>query len=67
MTPAGAKSWRYKYRCGGKEQLLVIGRYPEIGLKAARLARGKAKRTLANGCDPTLEARRVKLEVSALS
>lgn len=61
VTPAGTKSWRYKYRFGGKEKLLVIGRYPDISLKAARLARDEAKRTLANGRDPSLEARRVKL------
>lgn len=61
VTAAGAKSWRYKYRIGGKEKLLVIGRYPEVTLKAARLARDEAKRTLAGGRDPGLEKRRVKL------
>ena len=61
VTPAGTKVWRYKYRAGGKEKLLVVGRYPEISLKMARFARDDAKRTQASGRDPGLEARRVKL------
>ena len=58
---AGTRSWRYKYRLGGTEKLLGIGRYPEVSLKAARLARDEAKKALSQGRDPTLEARRVKL------
>ncbi len=61
VTKAGARSWRYKYRFGGKEKLLVIGRHPAVSLKSARLARDEAKKTLAQGRDPALEARRVKL------
>lgn len=61
VTRAGARSWRYKYRFGGKEKLLVIGRHPDVGLKAARLARDEAKGALAKGRDPSLDRRRVKL------
>lgn len=61
VTPSGTRVWRYKFRKGGKEKLLVIGRHPDVSLKAARLARDEAKRALAQGRDPTLEARRVKL------
>ena len=61
VTPAGTRVWRYKYRSGGKEKLLVIGRYPEVSLKTARLARDEARKTLSVGRDPALEARRVKL------
>lgn len=61
MSPAGTKTWRFKYRNGGKEKLLVIGRHPHVGLKSARLARDEAKRAIASGRDPALEARRVKL------
>ena len=28
VTPAGGKLWRLKYRVGGKEKLLSIGKYP---------------------------------------
>ena len=34
VTPAGGKLWRLKYRVGGKEKLLSIGKYP---LKAVEL------------------------------
>jgi integrase len=61
VTRAGTRVWRYKYRFSGKEKLLVIGRHPAVSLKAARLARDAAKATLAEGRDPALQARRVKL------
>ena len=61
VTKAGARSWRYKYRFGGKEKLLFIGLHPAVSLKAARLARDEAKAALAKGRDPGLEARRLKL------
>lgn len=61
VTTKGVKSWRLKYRHGGKEKLLVIGRYPQVGLKDARSAREKAKEVLAAGRDPSLEAKRTKL------
>lgn len=61
VTRAGARSWRYKYRFGGKEKLLVIGQHPGVSLKAARLARDEAKKALSLGRDPAMDARRVKL------
>ena len=61
VTTKGVRSWRYKYRFGGKEKLLVIGRYPDVSLKSARLARDAAKASLARARDPSLEARRLKL------
>lgn len=61
VTKNGATSWRLKYRVGGKEKLLVLGRYPEVSLKAARSLREDAKRALAAGKDPSLEAKRAKL------
>ena len=36
LTPAGGKLWRLKYRIDGREKLLAIGAYPEIGLSEAR-------------------------------
>ena len=36
VTPAGGKLWRLKYRIDGREKLLAIGAYPEIGLGEAR-------------------------------
>lgn len=52
VSPAGGKTWRLKYRFGGKEQTLTIGRYPQVGLKEAREKARAAKGSLAQGIDP---------------
>ena len=61
VTTKGAKIWRLKYRHAGKEKLLVLGAYPGLSLKVARTMRDKAKGALANGKDPVLEAKRMKM------
>ncbi len=38
--------WRLKYRFAGKEKLLALGVYPDVGLKEARERRDEAKRLL---------------------
>ena len=53
VTPAGGKWWRLKYRFGGKEKLLSLGTYPEIGLKEARRRREEARSLIAQGVDPS--------------
>lgn len=55
VTPAGTKSWRLKYRFHGREKLLVIGRFPEIGLPDARRAREECKAALRDGRDPSMK------------
>ena len=57
VSIAGGKSWRYRYEIGGKEKLLTIGPYPEIGLAAAREARLAAKALVRAGKDPSAEKR----------
>jgi integrase len=52
-TQPSSRLWRMKYRYGGKEKLLAIGKYPEISVKEARLARDEAKRNLRDGIDPS--------------
>lgn len=52
VKPSGARYWRLKYRHGGKEKLLALGVYPEVGLKDARERRDDARRALAGGDDP---------------
>lgn len=32
VSPSGLKSYRVRFRFGGKEQLLVIGSHPEVTL-----------------------------------
>lgn len=52
VSPAGGKWWRLKYRFGGKEKLLSLGTYPDIGLKEARDRRDEARKQLARDIDP---------------
>lgn len=36
IKPSGSRCWRLKFRVAEKEQLLSLGVYPEVTLKAAR-------------------------------
>ena len=54
VSPNGAKWWRLKYRFDGKEKLLSLGVYPDVGLKAAREKRDAARKLLAAGVDPSV-------------
>ncbi|MCW3837788.1 tyrosine-type recombinase/integrase [Sphingomonas canadensis] len=58
VSPAGARSWRLKYRFGGAEKLLTIGRYPDIGLGDARARRDQARLELRDNVDPGARNRR---------
>jgi integrase len=53
VTPTGGKWWRFRYRVGGKEKLLSMGTYPDIGLAKARERRDEARKLLADGIDPS--------------
>lgn len=53
VTPTGGKWWRLKYRFEGKEKLLSLGTYPDVGLKDARERRDSARKQLADGIDPS--------------
>lgn len=57
VRPTGAKLWRLKYRFGGQEKKLVLGSYPEISLKEARLKAEDARRQVLNGVGPSTAKR----------
>ena len=50
----GSRYWRLKYRHGGREKLLALGVFPEVGLAEARDRREKARANLRDGNDPAL-------------
>jgi integrase len=52
VQPTGSKLWRFKYRHQGKEKLLALGKYPDVGLAAARKRRDAAREQLAADEDP---------------
>lgn len=52
LTPNGSKLWRWKYRFDGKEKLMTLGAYPEMGLAQARMRHEDERRILLTGTDP---------------
>jgi integrase len=58
VTTTGYKSWRMKYRFGGKEKRLTFGPYPEVSITEARERRDEARRGLRDSRDPIVGARK---------
>lgn len=52
VMPEGGKLWRWKYRFGGREKLMAIGKYPQVSLAQARELHAENRRILAAGVDP---------------
>lgn len=61
VTPAGGKWWRFRYKFAGKEKLLSLGVYPDVGLKDARDRREAARKLLSDGIDPGENRKAMKL------
>lgn len=55
ITPGGVRSWVYRYRLNGRREKLVLGRYPDLSLKAARAKRDELAAQVARGESPALE------------
>jgi len=51
--PSGAGWWRLRYRFAGKEGMLSLGTYPDVGLALARKRRKEAREQIAAGIDPS--------------
>lgn len=58
VSTSGHRSWRLKYRVGGKEGLLTFGGYPDVSIVEARAERDKAKRMIREGLNPALEKKK---------
>ncbi len=52
ITPNGKRSWRYRYRICGVENLYAIGHYPQITLQQARQLRDEARKLIKQGLHP---------------
>ncbi len=68
IASAGARSWIFRYRIGGRKTAreMGLGSAATIGLAAARDAAGDARRLLTAGIDP-LEDRAAKRTAEALA
>ena len=67
VTAKGHKSWRMKYRFGGKERRLLFGPYPDVSFLEARDRRDSARRMLRDHVDPAIELLRRKSAAAAKS
>lgn len=60
IKPSGGKWWRLRYRHDGKEKMLSLGTYPDVGLKEAREKRDEARKLIAAGVDPSQHRKAAK-------
>ena len=66
VMPSGTRSWRMKYRFGGKEHRLTFGSYPDMSITQAREAREAARKLLREGVDPRVD-RKQRAAVAAIA
>ena len=52
LNPNGSRWWRFKYRFEGREKLISLGTYPDVGLKLARDRCDATRQQLVAGIDP---------------
>ena len=57
VHPRGSKYWRLKFRWAGKENTLSFGPFPDVPLEVARQRRDAARRMLAEGINPSEQAK----------
>jgi integrase len=67
VHPGGSRLWRFRYRFGGKENMLALGSFPEVTLASARSKRDDARKLLADGIDPSLKRKTDKLAAAAIT
>jgi integrase len=55
VLPSGVRSWVFQYRVNGKQEKLVLGRYPIMTLRAARDERKRLEADVIKGKSPAQE------------
>lgn len=59
VKESGIKSWHYRYSLDGKQDRLVLGRYPDLSLKDARQIRDESASLVAKGISPKQSKKKV--------
>ncbi|WP_084863712.1 tyrosine-type recombinase/integrase [Salibaculum halophilum] len=62
VQPSGAKSWALRYRYAGKPKKLTLGKWPIMGVAAARTAATEAIEAVEHGNDPGAAKKKAKAE-----
>lgn len=57
VKTTGARLWRLRYTFAGKERMLALGEYPDVGLKVARERAAAARDLVRQGIDPVQHKR----------
>ena len=52
VSPKGRRYWHYRYRFGGRQKQLSLGRYPYVPVESAWARRHAARHFLEAGTDP---------------
>lgn len=52
VKATGRKSWALRFQLNGKRRDMGLGSYPDVSLKAARIAAADQRKPLATGSDP---------------
>ena len=60
VDPRGGRWWRLRYWYEGRQKMISLGTYPDIGLALARERRDEARRLVATGIDPSAQRRAAK-------
>jgi len=60
MSTHGTAAWTLRYRHGGRRKELTLGRYPDLGLKSARLRAAAERLAVQGGADVAVEKQRRK-------
>ncbi|MEO5697116.1 MAG: integrase arm-type DNA-binding domain-containing protein [Burkholderiaceae bacterium] len=61
VFPTGGVVWRFRYRLGGKQEKLTLGKYPALTLKNARIKRDEAAQAAAMGASPARQKQLAKV------
>lgn len=64
ITPAGVRTWIFRYQFEGKQEKFVIGRYPEFSLKDARGERDELAVKVSKGTSPAKEKKEEREEAA---
>ena len=62
VLPSGKKAWHVRYRINGRQRTMVLGNFPDISLKEARLMAADIRSQVAKGIDPQAEKQQAVAE-----
>jgi integrase len=65
LSRGGTATWVLRYRVAGRQRELTLGNYPDMGLKAARVAARAARVRVDQGADVAAEKRRSRVEAAS--